>query len=560
MYKNKKIDGGLLKPNTSSRSSRSSRSSDIIHKPDSLYNLESSYKLNNSYKLNYLVHISKNERSRSYNNNKSEIFLKPIIIDITNYHTYFKEKINEISSNYNYTNNGVLLDSSISKEPSIAFINYTQGGASLFPIRDRATDQASNRDRYDQLRNYCTATINDNDDIERFLTASTSSSRLNAEIAKAAYTNLNTFISGNKTTGLKEIIIPYNPSFGFEVTTTNNVGINDVANNKKSINYTYHEYNKDIVEAYEYNYLTAINQTNINKLILRQITYIENLSVAEKRIIQDYTREQSFNFYNDYMKSKLGFGAWDYRACNFCDSFYPQINALFKNKLSDADYTLWLNNPRQYDIGSPSTIDLAENQWEQVLIKFIEDLNNIIIHAPVVENEIYCYRGSTSHYITGGDINATGTIQLNRTEVMRSYQSTRLGSFSLDFNVSKRFIDTADNQTKCIYRTTFMTGSRVLYVAPLSMYGEEVEFISPVNTILLYKSNSADTLPATTSYNNITKPYGICSKEPFNSYDIILFATPQPDAAYRAHEFAQNITSSVVNSLMQIGDFCNICN
>jgi len=46
----------------------------------------------------------------------------------------------------------------------------------------------------------------------------------------------------------------------------------------------------------------------------------------------------------------------------------------------------------------------------------------------------------------------------------------------------------------------------------------------------------------------------------FNSYDIILFATPQPDAGYRAQELAQNITNSVVDRLMQVGNFCNICN
>jgi hypothetical protein len=553
MYKNKKIDGGLAISSKSSTSSRSSKIndisniSDIIHKPT---------KFMSTHKIDKF----KKERSRSYNNNKSEIFLKPITINIANYDTYFIDKIDEISSNYNNTNNGVLLDSPTSEEPLINFINYTQGGASLFPIGNSARDQASNRDRYAQLRAYCSAIRDDNDDIDLFLTGSTPEIRLGAIIARHDYAILSSFISNNKNTKREDIIIPYNPSFGFEVTTANNVGNNDDVNNKKSINYAYHEYNKDIVKAYEFNYLTDTNQNNIKQLILRQIAYIEKLSVAEKRIIQDYTREQSFNFYNDYMKSKLGFGAWDYSACNFCDSFYPQINALFKNKLSDEDYTHWLNNPRPYNIGSPSPIILLESQWEHVLIKFIEDLNNIIIHAPVVENEIYCYRGSTSHYITGGNITAAGTIRLNEHEVMRSYQSTRLGSFSLDFNVSKRFIDTADNQTKCIYRTTFMTGSRVLYVAPLSMYGEEVEFISPVNTILLYKSNSVDTLPATISYNNITKQYGICSKVPFNSYDIILFATPQPDAGYRAQELAQNITNSLVDRLMQVGNFCNICN
>ena len=43
-------------------------------------------------------------------------------------------------------------------------------------------------------------------------------------------------------------------------------------------------------------------------------------------------------------------------------------------------------------------LDLTE--WHYVMIKFIEDINNIIKKSPVTEKIIYCYRGTTVDYVS----------------------------------------------------------------------------------------------------------------------------------------------------------------
>jgi hypothetical protein len=117
------------------------------------------------------------------------------------------------------------------------------------------------------------------------------------------------------------------------------------------------------------------------------------------------------------------------------------------------------------------------------------------------------------------------------THRMKSFVSTRLSSFSLDFNVSNNFFFYSTSTDKSLYRITILPLCKVLYVAQLSVFSNEVEIIAPSNSIFYYNiDNTGNDLTPVLSNNNITKKYGICSpgEESFNSFDSILAFTPQP--------------------------------
>lgn len=184
----------------------------------------------------------------------------------------------------------------------------------------------------------------------------------------------------------------YNPRYTYVkcYTTDNNV------NNKTTKMIKCYEYNKDIVKAYEKQFLDNYNEWQ--KFIKKQNEYIEKLSIEKKRIIQDYTKPSSFDFYKIY-KSNPAIDL-SIQVKNFGDSFYPQINALFPDKIEN--YDSWLKKDR-YGKTNYTTITLNDSQWKQVLDKFIIDIDEIIINAPMVTELLYCYRGVSNHYIKQGE-------------------------------------------------------------------------------------------------------------------------------------------------------------
>lgn len=64
------------------------------------------------------------------------------------------------------------------------------------------------------------------------------------------------------------------------------------------IKYDYYKYNKDIVLAYEYNFI--INIDHINEYIKEQNEYLNSLSINDKYTIYDYTYNHSYTFYKNF--------------------------------------------------------------------------------------------------------------------------------------------------------------------------------------------------------------------------------------------------------------------
>ena len=438
---------------------------------------------------------------RNINNYKHKFYFKPLEKDIySQLPEIYKLLITYIFYNYKKTNNGIIYNDDRNKNENYTITKY-KGGASI--------NRLSNANIIIDLTNYCRSTNTDEIDISNLLQSSSSS-----PLTINNYNYLKNFINSNKTSIEKTYSFPLDPIYTYNDCST----YESLSNFEKQ--YSCFEYNKDIVTAYEREFLNEENQQSLQEFIEEQKNYIERLKKWEKRIIQDYINEYSFNFYGHYKSGDPE--RWNNRTTkDFGDAFYYQIANLHSDKLSLDDYYDWLDNDR-FPYNQVSNFELNIQEWGRVLDKFMIDLNNIIIKAPPVKKPIYCYRGVSEHYIKDG-------ISINPRQ--KSYISERLSSFSLNFNTSKQFAEKGEENKRSVYRITILPQCRVLHVTQLSIYDTEIEIICPSNSIFYYDIDAiGNDFKPIKAYNNINKKYGICSREieSFNSFDSILAITPQP--------------------------------
>jgi hypothetical protein len=407
-------------------------------------------------------------------------------------------------------------------------------------------DRLNSMGKLDQLNNYCINTNSfDSIRIQSYIEG------INPDLLNN-YPDLKLYIDTNKNLHDENKEFKYKYSYEF----TNCHKYTD--GYRFPLKYSYCDFNKDIVEAYQKNYLQDKNIKAINNLIDRQLDYIDSLTREKKIIIQDYTKEFAFKFYIDYKK---GDGSYIHNEKLFEDSFYPQIHKCYPelfnltlflspgfNKTDynsgshncKTPYEYWLNKMERIKIHtfgdtSPLRISifkdvLTDAEWEFVLNQFMNDLTEIILYAPPVEEVIHFYRGVTMHYIRKGS--EAHNFDIIPGKKSRVFKSDRISSFTLDLDVSLRFMQGGSNNTNGIYRTTVIPGCKILFVGSLSVFPEELEFISPIDTLFIYDAaeDSVDNyLMVNKAHNNIREPYSVCSAtDPFNSLDVIVVATPQP--------------------------------
>jgi hypothetical protein len=435
----------------------------------------------------------------------------------------YKLKLFQIFKNYKYTNKGVILGDSDEKKNNksggrnniiTTSCHYKKrGGASL--------DNYTSPNIYRELLNYCTLNLHCEIDINNFINGRPNSI--------SRYSDLSYFIYTNKEEKEYSHIIPIDPTYSYS---------NCIEDGSYNIpkGYSCYDYNKNIITAYESNFYTERNKRAIDNFIKQQQEYLRTLPIKSKRIIQDYTNQTSFAYYCNYLTEISGTPVEnaDWRVIkNFGDAFYTQIHKLHPDILNITNYNAWLATDRKPETADFVLHNFTNDQWNKILEDFMKDLNDIIIEAPPVEEEIYCYRGVSDHYIKNGVGSDIITIE-NENYNMRPFKSSRLSSFSLDFNASKEFYNICGNKpNKCLYRITILPHCRVLYVAPLSVYKYEIEILAPSNSTFYYNFDKStdDDLKTSMCYNNIEKKYGICSKNDnsFNSFDSVLALTPQPE-------------------------------
>jgi hypothetical protein len=426
-----------------------------------------------------------------------------------------------INKSYDITNNGIInCDSMLVTE--ILAQRQQKGGESLpAPLQKRLTF-GDNYLLYEQFDTYC-----ENGscrDLEQYIRENP-----NTIIGQHEYNKLRDFIDKNKKQQETDI------KFGTDLATYH----------KK---YIYHEYNKDIVTAFEHLF---INNNNARQLFIKeQMEYHISLSEEKKRIIFDYTNQYSFNFYKMYKANPDNFMTYNKI---FDDAFYPQIvRVIGKDRFSDITkftYDQWLNNIRPSNFRKLTIFDgvLHENEWIIVLNYLIDDLNEIIKYAPPVRDTLHCFRGSSLHYIKNGST-AVATAAGQKLDD-KAFISNRLSSYTFNFDTADEFRRNVDGDKSegIIYRTAISPLSRVLYVAPLSDFPGEYEFISPVDSIFTYNMNDEGT--ANEFYNNHDAEYCITSQYKFNSIDSILLSTPQPIEFLAAAKVLSETNKDVLEAL-----------
>lgn len=327
-------------------------------------------------------------------------------------------------------------------------------------------------------------------------------------------------------------------------------------------------YNKNIVCAYEQGY---INNTNkMLEFIEFQKNYIKHrMTKADKIVINDYTEHHTFTLYYAYINrgtntnwlNKYKVSVNDFRKqkdrphepFTFGDSFYKQIFELYPEKfrakisatISDHFRTIdeyWdlclqdgTNFVKRSKRDLPSLFaDLTQYEWEEVIKKFINDVNELILKTPPLTDNIYCYRGSSVHYIKHNDDDFNEQhIKINK-DAADMFLSSRLASYSLNFDKSYHYLMKSDESDKrCMYRTVITTETPVLFIPTISDAPDELEILTPINCLIAYRkyeNGSAEPFEKN-SFNNRHKKYGLCSTEEFNSADIVIHPPRLTDQA-----------------------------
>ena len=363
--------------------------------------------------------------------------------------------------------------------------------------------------------------------------------------------------------------------------------IEDLENTKRifdneplELDFSYHKYNKDIVTAYQHDFIE--NFDNLDDFIKMQHEFINRLPLSEKIIINDYTKKSAFNFYRTAYGEAITFknkpdesyatvidgspvydlyinsSDTEIKKFRFGDSYYKQIfdvigatlfthhilksrvefkdafeeykqNAKFENKHTFNDIDDYWNfikvsgNERE----DPDSLNIFTNnitlfEWQCVLILFAKDINNILLKSPRFDRKIYCYRGTKMDYAIL-EPNDRNEIKVSDIEMKLKFEegtftSIRPGSFSFNFNKAKQYsYDNTSKTYKYIYKIIIEENAPVLYLPSLSYASDEFEILHGGFGKFSYRSNKEKT------YNNINNKYGILSNEndAFDSIDLI---------------------------------------
>lgn len=506
-----------------------------------------------------------NKKKIQYNKYNKDLtfYLKEISLD----------NANDIEINNDYLNleilNDIILklypDANISDKLTSKF-KFKKGGASLLD------DDVSNRvrDEYNIFNNFIMnrATLTQRTRLENIIDNIGATGNItDITIMGSNLTNLRDFIRDNNSSNYqKNININIGNSYVFS---SNNDVPCSGTNLSYQLHYQHKDYNKNIVEAFQKNFID--NHQDIQALIRLHNIYISLLPSPYRCTINDYTNPNGYRFYSKYFKSNRP--NWleiytgiaidtdrnrhipaenDTNQFRFGDAFLPQIKEYCDNLQQRRPSTPLIHakleriipvlnsrlNSARYPIDNLSDFYniLHQDDWNEILKIFEIGLNNIIILAPTIDKEIYCYRGADRHVIENQHSTQPPYSSL------QCYQTSRITSFSISFDCAKNFYYsegstdyTTVSPEACIYRTTIMRGAKMLFIEQLTTCQTEYEFITPSNTVIIdpynlrlptlnqYIANHSTNI----KYNNIDNRFGISGKlyDQIQSIDIIIIGS-----------------------------------
>ena len=280
----------------------------------------------------------------------------------------------------------------------------------------------------------------------------------------------------------------------------------------KSI-YKYYDYNKDLVLAFEKNFIDNIE--NMNKYIHKQNIYLNSLSYDDKYVIFDYTNKISSSVYKKFKNNNK---EWMEDIKNIGDAFLPQIYNVIGN---DSNQKL----PTIRNSNSKSLFDLDIKTWIKVLNTFTDDLDKIIRKSPKLEDDIYCYKGCANYDYNSGVYNDKDMFILKLFKFTIPIPS----SFTLSYKVAKYYYDMKIG-FPILLRTTIMKGCNALFISNIGDISEKYDFeiVIPSNSIIA-KSDTSNWLYGI-NYNDNEDDndnIGLChtSKHKVSASDIIITST-----------------------------------
>ena len=80
-----------------------------------------------------------------------------------------------------------------------------------------------------------------------------------------------------------------------------------------------------------------------------------------------------------------------------------------------------------------------------------------------------------------------------------------------------------------MYKTVIKEGVNVLFLPRVSFAPDELEILTPLNTVFIYeKQHDSSDIPMRECYNNRNNKYGICSYDTkFNYANVLIDKTPE---------------------------------
>jgi len=515
-------------------------------------------------------------RTKSANYNKTFVvkknkfcFTEGDLLPVTNEtNTKYLNKIKETYPNFNNdcnllkkTSTGIFFDDNIKNE-NINNFKVKKGGVNSFPINQNDhifTDPVllaqiplliANVDipgQYTLSYYACDALHNitklSNNIIQRFLDMSNQdfdNAVRNNERNVNTYEDLIRYMRQNKTLRTKtytfDIVQYTQETYNYWKPTT---GGNNYTFTKE---YNFYDYNKSFILGFEALQFKFYNDNNYTNFMNSQRNYLHHLSSIKKQTIKDYIKKHSFYYFispfktNTFdiatIKQLADAGAdSDEIGNSFSDNIYIYVknnmdtgsrgNSGDQNKydtLKNDFKEKYLNSQLVTEIKChPFYFELDNIDWQIILKKFMDDVNNIIIEAPATEYPLLIYRGSDINYMDNGAGNNV-------------FISNRISSFSLNFNAAKTVFYTTPQSL--IYRALLCPGAKGLFITSIASEDDikhEMEFLIPEGQPMIFDRQSTgfndigDTWNSVNMLNNLH----LTDDNKFNSHGYIIIP-PSP--------------------------------
>ena len=303
-------------------------------------------------------------------------------------------------------------------------------------------------------------------------------------------TNIGAYLKNEKYRNIK-IFYYYNNIFiNYNKYIIKNNNINKINKEKKQTIYS-NNFNLKIIEKLN----LIINQDILNKFIKQQQDFFETLSIRELYNLKYYT-STGYELLNSYLKGKFNknkkYDIYIYGINNnFSDNyllFYYQFLDIFHdiynnkqqdkyNFLSKTNFDFNKMNDKEYfNNYIYKNFKYIDNKiFEKIFKNYINEMIDIFNKAPIVEDDIICYRGIKENHINENKdlISLKKGIYINN-----SFMST-----SLFIDTAINFASNPDIEKRYIQRIN-IKNNRVIFLQLVSSYEHEYEILLPINSRL----------------------------------------------------------------------------